>query len=244
VLHQERQKNIRKLLLALQQIQGKIGKKRYRTEKEVCRRVATQVKRSPASKLIGVQVTTTEGKISLHCWIDANALQAAERRDGRFLLVTNDPNLSYPQMLALYRKKDAVEKRFEVCKQDLRVRPLHVHSDERIQAMLLVNLIALLAYSLLERQAEQTGLCLTTRRILEQLATLQVQEIEAWDGSRACSFQETLPGQVQLLTALLQALEEKPRPPLPSGPLARNLLPAGPPLPVNNFLTLPQVTSQ
>lgn len=244
-LRQERHKHLGELLLALEQIRGKIGQKRYRSEQEVRQRVATQLKRSPVGKLVGVQVgATPEGKLSLEWWIDANALQAAQRRDGRFLLVTNDFHLSYVEMLALYRQKDAVEKCFEVGKQDLKVRPLHVHSDQRIQAMLLVNLIALLAYSLLERQAQQHGLCLTTRRILEQLASLQVQEIEAWDGSRACSFQETLPGQVQLLTALLQALEEKPRTPLPSGPLARNLLPAGPPLPVNNFLTLPQVPSQ
>jgi transposase len=243
VLHQERQKNTRELLLALQQIQGKIGQKRYRTEKEVCRRVATQVKRSPAGQLIGVQVATTEGKISLEWWIDANALQAAERSEGRFLLVTNDFNLSYPEMLALYRKKDALEKRFEVCKQDLKVRPLHVHSDERIQAMLLVNLIALLAYSLLERQAEQHGLCLTTQRIIEQLSTLQVQEIEAWDGSRAWSWHESTPDQVLLLTTLLQALYEKPRSPLHSGPLARNLLPEGLPLQLDDVLMIHQVLS-
>jgi len=71
-----------------------------------------------------------------------------------------------------------VEKRFRVFKQDLRVRPLFVHSDERLRAMLLINLIALLAYSLLERQAQQQGVCLTARRILEQLASLQVIEIE------------------------------------------------------------------
>jgi len=239
-LRQERRKHIRELLLALHQIQGKIGQKRYRSEKEISRRVATQVKRSPAGQLIGVQLTTQEGKISLEWWIDANALQAAERQDGRFLLVTNDPNLSYPEMLALYRQKDAVEKRFEVCKQDLKVRPLHVHSDERIQAMLLVNLIALLAYSLLERQAEQHGLCLTARHILDQLATLQIQEIEAWDGSRTCSWQETTPGQVQLLLACWLALDETLRTPLPSGPLTRNLLPDGLPLPLEDIPITPQ----
>jgi transposase len=172
-LRQERQKHIRELLVALHQIRGKIGQKRYRSEKEVSQRVATQLKRSPAGKLVGVQVATPpEGQLRLDWWIDADALQAAGRGDGRFLLVTNDCSLSYPQMLALYRQKDVVEKRFEVVKQVLKVRPLHVHSDERIQAMLLVNLMALLAYSLLERQAKQHGLCLTAQRIIEQLATL------------------------------------------------------------------------
>jgi transposase len=236
VLHQEHQKNQRKLLLALHQIQSKIGQKRYRTEKEVCQRVATQLKHSPAGKWIGVKVATIESKISLEWWMDANALQAAERMDGRFLLVTNDFNLSYAEMLALYRKKDALEKRFEVCKQDLKVRPLHVHSDARIQALLLVNLIALLAYSLLERQAEQHGLCLTTRRIIDQLSTLQVLEIEAWDGSRTCSWIETIPGQVQLLFTLLQTLDQKPLTPLHSGPLTRNLLPEALPLLLSHVL--------
>jgi transposase len=238
VLHQERRKHLRQLLLALHQIQGKIGQKRYRSEKEISRRVATQVKHSPVGQLIGVQVATTAEEVSLDWWIDANAWQAAERKDGRFLLVTNDPHLSYPEMLALYRKKDALEKRFEVCKQELKMRPLHVHSDERIQAMLLVNLIALLAYSLLERQVEQHGSCLTARRILDQLATLQVQVIEAWDGSHTCAWHKMAPGQVQLLFTCLQALDEIPRTCLPAGPLTHNLLPEGLPLQLDDLLSI------
>jgi transposase len=237
VLQQERRQQLRQLLLALHQIQGKIGQKRYRSEKEVSQRVATQVKHSPVGQLIGVQVSNTDGKVSLDWWIDANAWQAAERKDGRFLLVTNDANLSYPEMLALYRKKDAVEKRFEVCKQDLKMRPLHVHSDERIQAMLLVNLIALLAYSLLERQVQQHGLNLTARRLIDQLATLQIQVIEAWDGSRTSVWHETVLGQVQLLFTCWQALDEIHHPSLSSRPLNRNLLPKELPLPLDNILT-------
>lgn len=105
--------------------------------------------------------TIPQNRFILDWCLDINALQTAERGDGRYLLVTNDFSLSYSQMLALYRKKDAVEKRFEVSKQDLKIRPLYIHSDDRIQAMLLINLVALLVYSLLERQAEQYGLCLT-----------------------------------------------------------------------------------
>jgi transposase len=240
-LRRERHKHLRELLVAVHQIQGKIGQKRYRSEKEIGQRVATQLKRSPVGKLVGVRVATTEGQVSLDWWIDADALQAAERGDGRFLLVTNDFRLSAVELLALYRQKDTVEKRFEVAKQVLKVRPLHVHSDERIQALLLLNLIALLTYSLLERQAQQHGLCLTTQRIIEQLATLQVEAIEAWDGSQTWSWQETTPGQVALLNTLLQALEEKPRLPLPTGPLRCNLLPPGWLAPGDNSLTLPLI---
>ena len=213
-LRKTRKQALKKLQIALHQIRCKIaaGQKRYRSEKEIHCRIATQLKRSPVGNLLKVQLTTTpEGKFNLSWYLDGDALQTAGRGDGRYLLVTNDFSLSYPQMLALYRKKDAVEKRFEVCKQDLKIRPLFVHSDERIQAMLLVNMIALLVYSLLERQAEQYGLCLTARQMIERISTLQIQIIEAWDGSQTWSWFDTTNEKVLLLATILKVLDEKPR---------------------------------
>jgi len=241
-LRQTRQQDLKKLQVALHQIRCKvnIGQKRYRSEKDINCRIATQLKKSPVGNLLKVQLTTSaEGKFNLDWHLDANALNIAQRADGRYLLATNDFSLSYPQMLALYREKDAVEKRFEVCKQDLKVRPLYVHSDDRLQAMLLINLIALLIYSLLERQAKQHGLCLTARQMIERLSTLQVQLIEAWDGSQTCSWIETTDGQVLLLFAIFRMLDEKPRATLSTNQLTRYLLPSGLPTQVDAPPTRP-----
>ncbi len=235
-LRQTRKQEMNALRIALFRVRSKIGEKRYRSEKEINIRIATQLKHSPVGNLFKVQLTTTpQGEFNLDWEVDGTALATAERPDGRYLLVTNDFSLSYPQMLALYRKKDAAEKRFEVCKQDLKVRPLYVHSDERIQAMLLVNMIALLVYSLLERQAEQHGLCLTARQMLERLSTLQVQRLEAWDDSCAWSWIEATDDQLLLLATLLKVLDEKPRATLLTGPPMRYLLPAGLPIQVDNL---------
>lgn len=76
---------------------------------------------------------------------------------------------------------------------------MFVHSDERLRALLLINLIALLAYSLLERQARQQGLLLTAHRILEQLSGLQVIEIEAWDGSHLQRLSDITPDQERVI---------------------------------------------
>ncbi len=86
-------------------------------------------------------------------------------------------------MLTLYRQKDGVEKRFTVSKSDIRVSPIYLHKDERITGMLLINMLALLTYSLPERQVRQSGLQMTTRRIIEKLETLDVIETQCWDGS-------------------------------------------------------------
>ena len=89
---------------------------------------------------------------------------------------------NWPWMLALYRQKDGVEKRILVVERDLKVSPVYLHKDERIEAMLLINMLALLAYSLLERQVRQGGLQMTTRRIIHKLQSLDVIETCCWDG--------------------------------------------------------------
>lgn len=211
-LRRQRAEDFRALFAALRQVQAKIGQKRCRTVTEVQRRAETQLRHSPVGKLTRIEVSATPaGTPTLRWWIDREALATAMRADGRYLLVTNDARLTPARRLALYRDKDRLEKRFRVCKQTLRVRPLFVHSDERLQAMLLINLIALLAYSLLERQARQQGLCLTAQRILGGLSNLQVIEVEAWDGSRAQQLSDITVEQRRLLNVLWQALQVAPR---------------------------------
>jgi transposase len=240
-LRRTRAQQFRALFAALRAVQAKIGQKRYRSVTEVQRRAETQLRRSPVGKLLRVEAAgTPDGQVTLRWWVDRAALAEAMRADGRYLLVTNDASLTPARMLALYRDKDAVEKRFRVFKQDLKVRPLFVHSDERLRAMLLVNLIALLAYSLLERQAQQQGLCLTARRLVERLSTLHVVEVEAWDGSRTRRVSEISPEQRRVLTLILRGVCGPTALPMPD-PVRWLVTPSlssgvpmtsGPPLPV------------
>ena len=182
---QTRAAQLRALRQALSEVQTKIGRPRYRTVEAVQKRANTQLKKSPAGKFMRAEAYTDgEGQVCLRWWVDRYALWQAMQRDGRYLLVTNDWSLSPQRMLALYRQKDGVEKRFTVSKSDLKVSPIYLHKDERIEAMLLINMLALLAYSLLERQVRQGGLQMTTRRIIEKLESLDVIETLCWDGSR------------------------------------------------------------
>jgi transposase len=194
---------------ALREVRAKIGKPWYRTVASVQQRANTRLKNSPAGKFVRAQAyADPQGQVHLRWWLDGYALWQANQRDGRYLLVTNDWSLSPQQMLALYRQKDGLEKRFTVSKSDLRVSPIYLHKDERIEAMLLVNMLALLAYSLLERQARQNGLQITTRRIIRKLESLDVIETRCWDGSRLCRLVPVDEEQAALLKALGRILAE------------------------------------
>jgi transposase len=199
---------LRSLRQELQEVREKIGRPRYRTAKQVQQRAETRCRRSPVGRLMQVWTTEENRQVSLHWAINREALLAEMRRDGRYLLVTNDPNLTPSRMLALYRRKDGVEKRILVCKQDLKVSPIYLHKDERIQGMLLIHMLALLTYSLLERQMRRRGLEMTLRRLIARLEDLTVIETYCWDGSVLRRLTPVDEEQARLLVALAETLSQ------------------------------------
>ena len=222
-LRRERAARLRALRQDLAGVAAKIGQKRYRSVKEVQARADTCLRHSPVGHLMSAEAHPAEdGSVRLRWWVNRAALQSAMRADGRYLLVTNDAQLAPARMLELYRAKDGLEKRFTVTKHDLKVSPLYVHSDERIQAMLLLNMLALLVYSLLERQVRRQGLALTTRRIIEQLENVAVIETHCWDGSVLYRVTPMNSTQLRLLTILARVVAEV------RWPCGQRLLPLAP----------------
>jgi transposase len=233
-LRKGRATKLRALRQELKGVRAKIGRSYHRTVEAVQKRADTRIKKSPVGKFMRAETyTDKQGQIRLRWWIDRHDLLLAMRKDGRYLLVTNDWSLSPQRMFDLYREKDGVEKGFRISKSDLKVSPIYLHKDERIEGMLLINMLALLTYSLLERQARQNGWQMTTRRIIETLDSLDVIETLCWDGSllyRIVPVDEEQAALVEILARILTDLR-RPRWPhslLPSG----NLLPLALPPPI------------
>lgn len=213
-LRLSRQAQLAALDAELTRLRARIGQPYYRTVKALKRSANARCRDSKVGHLMTVSVyETAAGAVNLHWQPDEVALHQAEQKDGRYLLVTNDWSLSHQEMFRLYRDKDGVEKRFTICKSDLKVSPVYLHQDERIAAMLLLNMIALLAYSLLERQVRQQGLQLTTRQIIKRLETLTLIETHCRDGSslrRLTPLEPEVAAILQLVATVLDDLLATP----------------------------------
>jgi transposase len=222
-MRKNRAAHLRALRQDLTDLRTKIGQPRYRTRKALQRSVKARLNASAVGHLLQVEVYVNEhNQLHLRWQIDTYRLWQAMQPDGRYLLVTNDFSLSPSQMVALYRSKDGVEKRFRVTKSDLQMSPMYVHLDRRLEGLLLVNMIALLAYSLLERQRRQSGLNLTTRRLIEQLANLHLIETYYLDGSCRRRLTPIAPEQLVLWEILAEVVTDLGlikwiRPALPDG---------------------------
>jgi transposase len=206
---QSRQARLEALEAELEQLRRRIGQPRLRTVKSVQRSVNARLRASHVADLVQTTVyATPSGQVNLLWQRDAAALAQAQRLDGRYLLVTNDWSLSHRQMFQLYRQKDGVETCFHIGKDDLAVSPLYLHQDPRIAAMLFINLVALLAYTLLQRQIQNQGLQMTTRRLIERLDRLSLIETQCWDGSCLRRLTPLDPALSPLLHLVSQALAQ------------------------------------
>jgi uncharacterized protein DUF4277 len=148
-----RQRALAKAEEALSRIRGGLGGRYYKTQQAVEAKVATVLR--PAVKgLLAVTTGADEaGKPTLRWRRDQAAIDAASRLDGLYGLATNLPDpLSACGVLGVYKDQWIVEQRHRDLKRSqlLRVRPVFLHNDDRIDALVSVVGLALLLFGLIE----------------------------------------------------------------------------------------------
>lgn len=136
----------------LQRVKHGLGGRYYKTAAQVQRRVG-QIVAPTIQELICVTVSEADGRPTLTFKRDEQAIAQAQQTDGIYALATNLPgSLSAGKILRLYKAQEVVERRHRDLKQTLKVRPIFLHNDDRIYALISIIGIALLIFGLLETQ--------------------------------------------------------------------------------------------
>jgi Domain of unknown function (DUF4277) len=141
---------------ALGRIRNGLGGRSCKTRKQVDARAA-QILTGQAAGLLTVRTGTRAGKPFITWARDDHAIAAASRLDGLYALATNLPDpggapLTAAGVLKIYNDQWAVEQRHRDLKQILKVRPVFLHNDDRIAALIAVIGIALLIFGLIEAE--------------------------------------------------------------------------------------------
>lgn len=135
---------------ALSRVQRGLGGPHYKTQKQVEDRVAKVVK-GAAKGLLSITTGFQNGRPSLSFSRDKEAIAAVARLDGVYALATNlEGELSTQRLLELYKDQCLVELRHRDLKGKLRVRPIFLHNDDRILALISIQGLALLIFGLME----------------------------------------------------------------------------------------------
>lgn len=149
---QARERALEKAEDALTRMHNGLGGRYYKTREQIERRIG-QIVGSNITGLIDVSVSTHNDTLTLAWQRNHEQINHAASFDGIYALATNLPGrLSAGQVLRLYKDQQIVEQRHRDMKQTLKVRPIFLHNDDRVYALLSVVGISLLIFGLIEAQ--------------------------------------------------------------------------------------------
>jgi transposase len=136
---------------ALQKVKNGLGGRHYKTRKQVDAKVARIIANPRLPGLLTVTTGTRSGKPTLSWHRNHDAIAATARLDGIYALATNLPGrLSATSVLHTYKDQHLVELAHRANKSTLHVRPIFLHNDDRIAALVSIIGLALLIYGLIE----------------------------------------------------------------------------------------------
>jgi transposase len=141
---------------ALGKVQRGLGGRHYKTRKQVDAKVG-RILGPQVRGLLHATTGTLRGRPTLRVARDQAAIDQQARTDGVYALCTNlTGRLSASRVLRLYKDQPLVEWRHRDAKQTLRVRPIFLHNDDRITALVSVVGLALVIFGLLEADLRHT----------------------------------------------------------------------------------------
>jgi transposase len=177
-----REKQLDKALARLAKIKSHLNKRRYAKYDYAREQVYKAV---PASLRETLRTTLTgdDGGLDLTWSVDEAALAEAAKADGRYILIADAQDLSPDEIFALFKRQNVIEQRFRSFKSDLSVHPLWLHKEQRIRALLLIFILALLVYTLIELCSDRARLStpyyhkMTARQLIRAFELVDLIEL-------------------------------------------------------------------
>lgn len=105
--------------------------------------------------------------------VDEEALEQAERLDGKLLLVTSLSDMTPEEVVARYRSLADIERGFRVLKSEIEIAPVYHRLPDRIRAHALICFLALVLYRILRMRLKAAQSPVSPSRLLKSLSRIQ-----------------------------------------------------------------------
>jgi hypothetical protein len=151
-----RERALTKAETDLARVHRGLGGVHYKTAAQVQARV-NRIVGPNLHGLLTVTVGNPNGSPTLAWQREQAAIDAAAQHDGIYALATNLPGrITASSVLGLYKDQHLVELAHRANKSVLNVRPIFLHNDDRIAALVSIVGLALLIYGLIETDLRQS----------------------------------------------------------------------------------------
>jgi len=203
----KRERGIARIESKLKEIQSKLNTRLYKKE-EYARKKIDDALSLKYGYLFNTTLTLHKDRLQFSYSVNQEALKLDRLLDGKYVLSTTLP-WDAKKIFESYRSRYIVESRIRNMKNEIAVRPVFLHKDERICSLVFVSIISLMVYSLLEilaRRSMKTRI--TTRSMLYLFEKVNIMMITLSDGQKIMRVEDLTPPQAEILDNLNLARPE------------------------------------
>ncbi len=180
----QRRRVIEKYTNALEDLKGKLNKGKYKKVESVQDRVDSLREEYTGSDYVEVTIDMNSKKqVELAYKMNEQQLAKDSVLDGKYMMATNRKDMTPEEMLGDYKTRDISEKNFSILKGPLHIRPIFLHKEERIEALVFLSIVALMIYSILKLLIIENEIDLSINRAFHHFKTLGVTLLEFVDDS-------------------------------------------------------------
>jgi transposase len=133
--------------------------------------------------------------------------------EGKYVIQTEEPNLSAHDAVRLYKDLTEVERAFANLKDVIDMRPIYHRTDARVEAHIFVAALAFLLHRAIEKKLKAARLDLSATEALSALKSVRVVDIDLGDGTTKRSVTTGTHRAAAVLRALGITSREPPTPP-------------------------------
>jgi transposase len=135
--------------------------------------------------------------------------------EGKYVIQTEEPNLSAADAVRLYKELSEVERAFANLKDVIDMRPIYHRTDDRVQAHVFVAALAFLLHRAIEKKLKAASLDLSATEALNALQSVRVVDIDLGGGMSKRSVTRPTQRAAAVLRALGISELDPPSPPQP-----------------------------
>lgn len=176
----EHLQRLRALTVCQKELEGlRLGQYQLKTYQKIRQRVDQILQKHKVKTFLKVEVKKPrgQGRFQLNIQPRKRALSKAERKQGRFALITDRQGLTSKDVLTQYRSKDKAESAFSIIKGPVALRPVFHYSPQRIKAHVFICHLALFLRNLLDLLLKTTDIDLTPQKALKKVKAVHITKV-------------------------------------------------------------------
>lgn len=164
-----RNKQLQRLEKDLKKINSKLNTGRHKNRDYVKERlVKLSIKHKNVWKYYKPSLEGNDELLSMRYELNVVLLREDEKIDGMYVLITNDYDYTPEEILERYKGNISIENRVKVLKSTLKIRPIFLHKGNRIKALIMITMVALMIYSIIELLCKRKGVKMSARKVLHE----------------------------------------------------------------------------